>query len=96
MKKRVMFLCTHNSCRSQMAEGLINADLGERFQAFSAGTEAHAGNPMAARALAERVPHDPDGALKTVAAARLTWDVAQGRALITETVAFWNALVAPA
>ena len=53
MKKRVLFLCTHNSCRSQMAEGLVNADLGERFQAFSAGTVATAVNPLAVRVLAE-------------------------------------------
>ena len=53
MKKRVLFLCTHNSCRSQMAEGLVNADLGERFQAFSAGTVATVVNPLAVRVLAE-------------------------------------------
>lgn len=53
MKKKVLFLCTHNSCRSQMAEGLINADLGERFQAFSAGTEATRVNEMAIAVLAE-------------------------------------------
>ena len=53
MKQRVLFLCTHNSCRSQMAEGLVNADLGDRFQAFSAGTVATAVNPMAAWVLTE-------------------------------------------
>ena len=40
MKKRVLFLCTANSCRSQMAEGLINHFLGDKIAAFSAGTEA--------------------------------------------------------
>lgn len=53
MKKRVLFLCTHNSCRSQMAEGLINHDLRDRFIAFSAGTEATWVNPLAIRVLAE-------------------------------------------
>jgi len=53
MKKSVLFLCTHNSCRSQMAEGLVNHYLGDRFQAFSAGTEATRVNPLAIQVLAE-------------------------------------------
>ena len=53
MKQRVLFLCTHNSCRSQMAEGLINHFLGDRFEAHSAGTEATRVNPLAARVLQE-------------------------------------------
>ncbi len=53
MKKRVLLLCTHNSCRSQMAEGLVNHFLGDRFQAFSAGTEATKVNPLAIRVMAE-------------------------------------------
>jgi arsenate reductase len=53
MKKKVLFLCTHNSCRSQMAEGIVNHFLADRFQAFSAGTEATKVNPLAIRILAE-------------------------------------------
>lgn len=53
MKQRILFLCTHNSCRSQMAEGLANHFLGETFQAFSAGTEATRVNPLAIEVLAE-------------------------------------------
>jgi arsenate reductase len=39
MAKKVLILCTGNSCRSQMAEGLINVRLSPQFEAFSAGTE---------------------------------------------------------
>jgi len=53
MKKRVLFLCTHNSCRSQMAEALINHDLGDRFDAYSAGTEKTRVKPLAAKVLEE-------------------------------------------
>jgi arsenate reductase len=53
MKKKVLLLCTHNSCRSQMAEGIVNHFLGENFQAFSAGTEATRVNPLAIKVLAE-------------------------------------------
>ena len=38
-RKRVLFLCTGNSCRSQMAEGLVAAQHADQWEAFSAGTE---------------------------------------------------------
>ena len=54
MKKRVLFLCTGNSCRSQMAEAIVNARLGETWEAFSAGTRpAGTIHPKALAALAE-------------------------------------------
>jgi len=52
-KRRVLFLCTHNSARSQMAEGLLRALAGDRFEPFSAGTEATRVRPLAIRAMAE-------------------------------------------
>ena len=53
MKRRVLFLCTHNSARSQMAEGFLRALAGDRFEVASAGTEARGVNPMAVQAMAE-------------------------------------------
>jgi arsenate reductase len=50
---RVLFLCTHNSARSQMAEGLLRHLGGGQFEAFSAGTEATGVRPLAVRAMAE-------------------------------------------
>ena len=50
---RVLFLCTHNSARSQMAEGLLRHRAGEWLDVASAGTEATSVNPLAVRAMAE-------------------------------------------
>jgi arsenate reductase len=52
-RARVLFLCTHNSARSQMAEGWLRALAGDRYEAASAGTEATRVHPLAARAMAE-------------------------------------------
>jgi arsenate reductase len=53
MKKRVLFICAHNSARSQMAEGLLRSLGGDQFEAFSAGTEATHIRSLAIKAMAE-------------------------------------------
>jgi arsenate reductase (thioredoxin) len=51
--QRILFLCTHNSARSQMAEGFLRALGSGRFDAASAGTEARGLHPLAVQAMAE-------------------------------------------
>src|ERR671916_269801 len=52
-KTKVLFLCTHNSARSQMAEGLLRHLAGDRFEVMSAGTVATQVRPLAVRAMDE-------------------------------------------
>jgi len=52
-KLRILFLCTGNSCRSQMAEGWVRHLKADRVEAFSAGIEKHGMNPHALRVMAE-------------------------------------------
>ena len=62
MKQRVLFVCVHNSARSQMAEAWVNALFGERFEADSAGLEPGILNPLAVRVMAETgidIAHKP-------------------------------------
>ena len=53
MKKRVLFLCTANSCRSQMAEGIINHFFRDKIAAFSAGTQVSYVHPTAIEVMKE-------------------------------------------
>lgn len=52
-KKTIYFLCTGNSCRSQMAEGWGKRYLGDEWEVLSAGIEAHGLNPKAVKAMNE-------------------------------------------
>ena len=52
-RPKVLFLCTGNSCRSQMAEGWARVLLGDQLEAYSAGIETHGLNPHAAAVMAE-------------------------------------------
>jgi len=52
-KPKVLFLCTGNSARSQMAEGYLRATAGDRFEPLSAGIEPKGLNPLATEAMRE-------------------------------------------
>jgi arsenate reductase (thioredoxin) len=52
-KMKILFLCTGNSCRSQMAEGWANTLKPDTIEAYSAGIEKHGLNPLAVRVMAE-------------------------------------------
>ena len=52
-KKKVLFICTHNSSRSQMAEGLLRSIFGDRYEAYSAGTIPSKVNPHAINAMSD-------------------------------------------
>ena len=79
-RPRVLFLCTHNSARSQMAEGFLRAMAGDRFEAGSAGTEKTSVNPLAIRVMAE-LGIDLGG--HTLEGVRRTWRRAAWDYLIT-------------
>jgi arsenate reductase len=53
MKKKILFICTHNSARSQMAEGYMNAKFGDNYEVFSGGTEKGRVHPMAIEVMKE-------------------------------------------
>lgn len=53
MKKKVLFICTHNSARSQIAEGLLRSMYGNRYEVYSAGTQPSRVNPYAIKVMAE-------------------------------------------
>jgi len=52
-KKRILFVCVHNSARSQMAEAFLNNLAGDRFEAVSAGLEPGTLNPLAVEVMKE-------------------------------------------
>jgi arsenite methyltransferase len=72
---RVLFLCTGNSCRSQMAEGWARALHGSRIHALSAGTHPSTLNPLAVRAMAEAGVDISKHSAKTVAQIATPFDV---------------------
>ncbi len=53
MKKKILFVCVHNSARSQMAAALVNQQCGDKFEAQSAGLEPGTLNPLVVEALRE-------------------------------------------
>jgi len=73
--KRVLFLCSHNAARSQMAEGFLRAYAGDRFVVQSAGTKATAIHPLAVRAMREVGIDISDQRSKSVDDVGEGWDV---------------------
>lgn len=65
-KKLVYFLCTGNSCRSQMADGFMNAIGGHLYEVHSAGLEAHGLNPRAVKVMTEAGVDISNNASKTI------------------------------
>jgi arsenate reductase len=53
VKPTILFVCTHNSARSQLAEGLLRHVYGEKYAVFSAGTNPTKVNPLAVKVMAE-------------------------------------------
>jgi len=53
MKQKVLFICTHNSARSQMAEGLLQTIFGDSYEAYSAGVEPTSVSPYAVEVMKE-------------------------------------------
>ena len=53
MKQRVLFICTHNASRSQMAEGILNSLYPDLYETYSAGTEPTSVRPEAIKVMAE-------------------------------------------
>jgi arsenate reductase len=52
-KKKVLFICSHNAIRSPMAEGIVNAFLGDKYEAKSAGSKPQPVDPLATEAMKE-------------------------------------------
>jgi arsenate reductase len=52
-KTKILFICTHNSARSQLAEGLLRSIYGEKYESYSAGTNPTKINPLAIKVMAE-------------------------------------------
>lgn len=73
--KRVLFLCAHNSDRSQMAEGFLRSFAGDRFEAQSAGTRATRLHPLATRVMREAGIDISQQKSKSVDAVGEGWDV---------------------
>ena len=73
--KRVLFLCAHNSARSQMAEGFLRAFAAERFEVQSAGTRAARVHPLAIAVMRELGVDISKQTSKSVDEVGESWDV---------------------